>query len=43
MITYTAMTHSQTFEDRIVSVINTGIDATAPTAIYYDIKLLHLK
>ena len=29
MITYTAMTPSQTFEDRIVSVINTGIDATA--------------
>ena len=29
MITYTAMTPSQTFEERIVSVINTGIDATA--------------
>ena len=29
MITYTAMTPSQTFEERIVSVINTGIDVTA--------------
>ena len=29
MITYTAMTPSQTFEERIVSVINTGIDTTA--------------
>ena len=29
MITYTAMTPSQTFEERIVSVINTGIDSTA--------------
>ena len=29
MITYTAMSPSQTFEERIVSVINTGIDATS--------------
>ena len=29
MITYTNMTPSQTFEERIVSVINTGIDTTA--------------
>ena len=29
MITYNAMSPSQTFEERIVSVINTGIDATA--------------
>ena len=29
MITYTAMSPSQTFEDRIVSVINTDIDETA--------------
>ena len=29
MITYTAMTPSQTFEERIVSVINTGIEPTA--------------
>ena len=29
MITYQNMTPSQTFEERIVSVINTGIDATA--------------
>ena len=29
MITYTNMTASQTFEERIVTVINTGIDATA--------------
>ena len=29
MITYTAMSPSQTFEERIVSVINTGIDTTA--------------
>ena len=29
MITYTAMSPSQTFEERIVSTINTGIDSTA--------------
>ena len=29
MITYTAMTPSQTLEDRIVSTINTTVDATA--------------
>ena len=29
MITYQNMTPSQTFEERIVSVINTGIDTTA--------------
>ena len=29
MITYQNMTPSQTFEERIVSVVNTGIDATA--------------
>ena len=29
MITYTAMSPSQTFEERIVSVVNSGIDATA--------------
>ena len=29
MITYQNMTPSQTFEERIVSVINTGIDASA--------------
>ena len=29
MITYTNMTPSQTFEERIVSVINTGIEPTA--------------
>ena len=29
MITYQNMTPSQTFEERIVSTINTGIDATA--------------
>ena len=29
MITYTNMTPSQTLEDRIVSTINTSVDATA--------------
>ena len=29
MITYTAMTPSQTLEDRIVSTINTTVDGTA--------------
>ena len=29
MITYTAMSPSQTFEERIVSVVNTNIDSTA--------------
>ena len=29
MITYTNMTPSQTLEDRIVSTINAGVDATA--------------
>ena len=29
MITYQNMTQSQTFEERIVSVVNTGIDTTA--------------
>ena len=33
MITYTAMTPSQTFEERIVSVINTGIEPTATKVV----------
>ena len=33
MITYQNMTPSQTFEERIVSVINTGIDATASKVV----------
>ena len=33
MITYINMTPSQTFEERIVSVINTDIDATATKVV----------
>ena len=33
MITYQNMTPSQTFEERIVSVVNTGIDATATKVV----------
>ena len=33
MITYTNMTPSQTFEERIVSVINTGIATTATKVV----------
>ena len=33
MITYQNMTPSQTFEERIVSVINTGIDETATKVV----------
>ena len=33
MITYQNMTPSQTFEERIVSVVNTGIDSTATKVV----------
>ena len=33
MITYTAMSPSQTFEERITSVINTGIEPTATKVV----------
>ena len=44
MITYTNMQPSQTFEDRIVSVINTGIEPTATKVVCVtDVNLLRYK
>ena len=44
MITYQNMSPSQTFEERIVSVVNTGIDATATKVVCVtDANLLRYK